>query len=195
MYLCPSGTRWITHKLSALQLLVDKHGMYLQHLQTMSRDRLFKVADSMKFQGWLKKWQQARIAILACLFIELLSPAKALSLAFQGEEIDIVSSVDHIKTAKKKLKRLERRDLQDLPTIQRFLGKVKENDGQFQYVTLPSFNASKESAKHTKTMLLGRIKEAMKTRLEVVKTSMSLWLLPCWIVKGGKKEMTMGKMM
>ena len=123
----------------------------------------------MKFQGWLKKWQQARIPILACLFIELLSPAKALSLAFQGEEIDIVSSVDHIQTAKKQLERLERRDLQDLPTIQRFLEKVKENDGQFQYqnVTLPSFNASKDSAKHTKTMLLGRIKEAMETRLEV----------------------------
>ena len=169
MYLCPSGTRWITRKLSALQLLVDEYGVYLQHLQTMSQDRSFKAADRMKFQGWLKRSQQARIAILACLFIELLSPAKALSLAFQGEEIDIVSSVDHIQTAKEQLKRLERRDLQDLPTIQRFLGKVKEYDGQVQYqnVTLPAFNASKESAKHTKTMLLGRIKEAMKTRLEV----------------------------
>ena len=135
----------------------------------MSEDRSFKAADRMKFRGWLKKWQQARIPILACLFIELLSPAKALSLAFQGDEIDIVSSVAHIQTAKKQLERLQRRDLQDLPTVKRFLEKVQENDGQFQYqnVTLPSFNAAKESAKHTKTMLLGRIKEAMETRLEV----------------------------
>lgn len=72
------GTHWITLNLSPLLLLVDKYGMYLQHLQTMSQDRLFKAADRTKFQGWLRKWQQARIPILACLFIKLLSPAKAL---------------------------------------------------------------------------------------------------------------------
>lgn len=27
-----SGTRWIAHKLNALQLMLDKFGIYLQHL-------------------------------------------------------------------------------------------------------------------------------------------------------------------
>ena len=44
------------------------------------------------------------------------SPAKALSLAFQGEEIDIVSSVVHIQTRNEQVEPLQRRDLQDLPT-------------------------------------------------------------------------------
>lgn len=135
----------------------------------MSEDRSFKPADRMKFRGWLKQWQQVRIPMLACLFIELLSPAKALSLAFHGDEIDIVFSVANIQTAKKQLRRPQQKDLQDLPTIKRFLEEVQENDGQFQYqnVTLPFFNAPKEFTKHTKTMFLGQIKEAIETRLEV----------------------------
>ena len=81
--------------------------------------------------------------MLACLFIELLGPAKASSLRFQGDEINIVSSVLHIQTAKRQLERLQWKDLQDLPTIKRFLERVQENDGQFQYqnVTMASFTA------------------------------------------------------
>ena len=165
----PLGTRWITHKLTALQLLVDKFGLYLQHLQTMSEDKSFKAADRQKFKGWLRKWQQARIPLTACLFIELLSPAKALSLAFQDDEIDIVATVGRIATAKKQLERLERKDFLDLPTVKRFLEKIEERDFAFQYqnVNLPSFEPAKESARRSKNMLLGRIKEAMETRLEV----------------------------
>ena len=168
-----------------MQLVVDKYGLSLQHLQTMSKDRSFKAADRMKFQGWLRKWQQARIPILVCLFIELLSPAKVLSLAFQSDEIDIVSSVAHIQSAKKQLECLHRIDLHDL------LEKIQENDGQFQYqnVTLPSFNAEKESAKHTKTMLLGRIKEAMETRQEVAENKYVLMAATVLNCKGWEEDL------
>ena len=40
-----SGTRWITHKISALQFVVDKFGIYIQHLQNMSEDPSFKAMD------------------------------------------------------------------------------------------------------------------------------------------------------
>jgi len=121
----------------------------------MSEDLSFKAADRSK---------------LACLFVEILSPAKALSLAFQGEEIDTVSSISHIETAKKQLQRLERKNLEELPTIKRFLEKVKEDaDGKFTYqnVTLPSFEAAKDAAREAKNVLLGQIKDAMQSRLEV----------------------------
>ena len=136
----------------------------------MSEDLSFKAADRSKFKGWLRKWQQARIPLLACLFVEILSPAKALSLAFQGEEIDTVSSISYIETAKKQLQQLERKNLEELPTVKRFLEKVKEEaDGKFTYqnVTLPSFEAAKDAAREAKKVLLGQIKDAMQSRLEV----------------------------
>lgn len=135
----------------------------------MSEDLSFKAADRSKFKGWLRKWQQARIPLLACLFVEILRPAKALSLAFQGEEIDTVSSISYIETAKQ-LQRLERKNLEELPTVKRFLEKVKEEaDGKFTYqnVTLPSFEAAKDAAREAKNVLLGQIKDAMQSRLEV----------------------------
>ena len=53
------------------------------------------------------KWQQARIPLLACLFVEILSPAKVFSLAFQDNDIDTVSSIQRLETAKKQLARVE----------------------------------------------------------------------------------------
>lgn len=52
-----------------LQLVVDKYGIYLQHLENMTEDASFKAADRQKFKGWLQRWKQARIPLLACLFI------------------------------------------------------------------------------------------------------------------------------
>lgn len=135
----------------------------------MTEDASFKAADRQKFKGWLQRWKQARIPLLACLFIELLSPAKVLSLAFQGEEIDTVASISHIETAKKQLQHLKRKNFEDLPTVKRFLEKVKEAEGTFSYqnITLLSFENAKGAARDAKNSLLGRIKTAMQSRLEV----------------------------
>ena len=31
-----TGTRWISHNLDALEILVDKYGLFIQHLETLS---------------------------------------------------------------------------------------------------------------------------------------------------------------
>ena len=72
----------------------------------MSEDKSYKSADRQKFKGWLRKWQQARISLLAHLFVEILSLAKVLSFAFQDNDIDTVSSIQRLETAKKQLARL-----------------------------------------------------------------------------------------
>ena len=135
----------------------------------MSEDSAFKAVDRQKFKGWLLKWQQARVPLLACLFLEILSPAKTLSLAFQGEEIDTMKSISCIETAKNQLERLERKNFEDLPTVNRFLEKVKEADGKYSYqnVDLPSFEEAKAYVSEAKNTLLARIKDAIQSRLEV----------------------------
>lgn len=135
----------------------------------MSEDKSFNAADCQKFKGWLRKWQQAQIPLLVCLFVEILNPAKALSLAFQGEEVDTVNSISCIETAKKQLQRLERKNFKYLPTMERFLQRVEEAGGEFSYqnVTLPSFKTAKDALRESKNMLLGRIKDAMQSRLEI----------------------------
>ena len=69
-----SGTRWITHKLNALQLMLDKFGIYLQHLQSMSEDKSFKSADRQKFKGWLRNGN--KLASLCWLVFSLKSSVR-----------------------------------------------------------------------------------------------------------------------
>lgn len=135
----------------------------------MSEDNSFKAVDRQKFKGWLKKWMNARIPLHIALFIEILSPAKALSLAFQSEDIDIVSSISKIEAAKKQLKRLGRVDAHDLPTVKRFIDKVEEIGGKFTYqnVTLHSFPTAKESLHQMKGEILANVTSSLENRLEM----------------------------
>lgn len=150
----------------------------------MFEDKSFKSADRQKFKGWLRKWQQARIPLLACLFLEILSPAKMLSLAFQENDINPVSTIQRLEMAKKQLDRLEGKKFDEFPTVQRFLDRVKENDGNFLYqnVTLPNFNAAKDSAEVSKGILLDRIKDAMQTRLEAGENKIMLPVMAATIL-------------
>lgn len=52
-----------------LSVVAYKYGIYLQHQENMTKDASFKAADRQRFKGWLQRWRQARIPLLACLFI------------------------------------------------------------------------------------------------------------------------------
>ena len=94
------------------------------------------------------------------------------------------SFIQHLETAKKQLARLEWKNFEDLPTVKRFLDKIEERDGKFFYqnVALPNFNDAKEFAKVSKPVLLGKIKEAMQTRMEAAENKyvvMAATILNC----------------
>ena len=74
-----SGTRWISHKLEALKLLLDKYGIFIQHFHNMCAGETYKADDRAKFKGWLRKWGCARYPLLASLFIELLNHVSCVS--------------------------------------------------------------------------------------------------------------------
>lgn len=78
-----------------------------------------------------------------------------LSLAFQDEDIDTVSSLSRLETAKKQFIRIEKKEFEDLPTVSRFLDKVEESNEAFSYqnVVLKSFENAKESARKLKNVL------------------------------------------
>lgn len=107
--------------------------------------------------------------MLSGLLIELLAPAKILSLAFQDEEIDIVSSITRIDKAKKQLERIERRKFEELQSVERLLDKVEFATGQYTYqnVQLHSFETAKDSAQTTKGILLKRMGVALETTSKV----------------------------
>ena len=117
IHFCFSGTRWIAHKVATLEVILDKYGIYLQHLENLAEDKSYSSDERAKFKGWIRKWTEARIPLLIALFLEILTPAKLLSKSYQSEEIDVVASIDLIKKVKSQLSHLENRTFENLPTV------------------------------------------------------------------------------
>ena len=166
-----SGTRWISHKLAALEVIIDKYGILMQHLKSLAEDKSYPSADRAKFKGWYNKWTQTRIPLLACLAIEVLAPAKILSKTFQLEEVDIVLTAAAIKQAKDQMARIERKACTDLPTVKKFLQNIDDSNSTYQDVKLKAFEQGLQTVEHSKTEWTIRVKNSMENRLETLNES------------------------
>ncbi|XP_065671716.1 zinc finger protein 862-like [Hydra vulgaris] len=167
-----AGTRWIAHKIQALEMILDKYGVYMKHLENMTADFSYTQAERAKFKGYHQQWNHGRIPLYIALFIEVLSPAKLLSLSFQSNEIDSVASSGFIEQTKKQLSRLKKKEFNDLLTVKRFLAKVKNNTGKysFQDVELHDFTNALTLVKNSKSMIVSLIAESIEERLETQNT-------------------------
>ena len=73
-------------------MIIDKYGMYMQHLESLIEDWSYSSLEWAKFKGWHTKWMHVGIPLLVCLGIEVLSAAKLPSKTFQSEDVDAVST-------------------------------------------------------------------------------------------------------
>ena len=53
-----TGTRWISHKLDAFKILVDKFGLFIQHLETLSCEKIRKTNRPSKVERLPKKMEK-----------------------------------------------------------------------------------------------------------------------------------------
>ena len=51
------GTRFICHKVRALERILDRFGAYLNHLTALTEDPTTKPADKQKLKGYITKWR------------------------------------------------------------------------------------------------------------------------------------------
>ena len=55
--LCACGTQFISHKVCALERVLDRFGAYMNHLVTLTEDPKTKSADREKLRGYIKKME------------------------------------------------------------------------------------------------------------------------------------------
>ena len=77
-----SGSRWISHQLAAMKMCLDKWGIYIQHLETMTEHESITGKDKAKMKGYLRRWKSTRMPLLLALFIDILTIPSILSLTF-----------------------------------------------------------------------------------------------------------------
>ena len=159
-----SGTRWIIHKLNARKVLVDKFGIFIQHLESCSSDTSVKADDRAKLKGYLRKWNLGKLFIFSCFFIDLLETAACLSAAFQETKVDAVTVSLAMANAKKHLLALKERDVDKLKSVRYYLAKV--NGGCFQGVQLPGLDGAVEQLKQHGGTFVDLMTEVIEERCE-----------------------------
>ena len=132
-----SGTRWIDHKIGAMGRLIEKVGLYTQHLQNAIATS-GSAKDKSTSEGKFKKLIDAKVLLRSALFKDILADAKVFSLLTQKHTIDIIKIIDSVESTKNNYERL-RKKLEkipeyvfELPTLKMVIDEIESNteDGE-----------------------------------------------------------------
>ena len=91
-----TGTRWIDHKIRAMLIVLENYGVYMQHVESLSQTDS-QPKKRAELVGFVRKWKHATYPIHMALYLDVLSPIRRLSLAFQQELHDPVKAIRRIQ--------------------------------------------------------------------------------------------------
>ena len=163
------GSRWINHKRKALQRLVERYGVYINHVATLSEDPTIKSIDRARLKGYFKKWKNSKVLIGAAMYVDVLKAPALLSLTLQGEKLDIVLGIRHLLKSSKSLKKMAGEDPLLWPTVKLVRNRVKEEgeDKVYQGAVLNSYTPATLQTCATQALAdINRLDEKMRARLE-----------------------------
>ena len=111
-----SGSRWISHKLSAMKRIGSKFGAYSSHLIALAEDTSVKAFDRAKLCGFSIKWSDAKYILGCAFFSDLLLPCAVISKVLQQDSLDILGGFSSLLRAVQELKKLGSKPLLQWPT-------------------------------------------------------------------------------
>ena len=85
------GTRFVCHKVHALERILDRFGAYLHHLIALSESPSTKSSDKQKLRGFIRKWSNSRILLGCAVFHDILKPVSVLCKCLQSDQLCIVN--------------------------------------------------------------------------------------------------------
>ena len=74
-----NGTRWIDHKIRAMQIVLEHFGPLLAHVESLSQTDSQREKRA-ELKGFVKRWKHASYPIHMALYLDILSPLRRLSL-------------------------------------------------------------------------------------------------------------------
>ena len=107
-----NGTRWIDHKVRAMGRVLEKFGLYVEHLKK-NIPTIKSANDRATVQGKLNKLVDAKVVLRSAFFTDVLAEAKRFSLISQKKDINVIKMLEAVETTKS--------------NYQRLLSKVKKN--------------------------------------------------------------------
>ena len=119
-----TGTRWIAHKLKLLKNYIDKFGLYIHHIENILANTT-KKSDKATLEGKYRLLVNTKTFLLSCLLVDLLEPARNLSLETQKDENNLIKTMSVIEGTKNRYERLKNKLSKDSKLISEFPCLVK----------------------------------------------------------------------
>ena len=120
------GTRFISHKVAAINRLLDKYGAYLAHLFTLMEDSSVKQVDKQKLKGYVLEWREGKVLIGCSFFHDLLKPCAILSKVLQDDDLCITEAIEALLKTNKNIDNLKATSFDDLPTVKKVTSRIQD---------------------------------------------------------------------
>ena len=191
---CPlraCGTRFVTHKVAALERVVDRFGAYLSHMIAMTEDTSLKPVDRQKVKGYVLKWQDSKILLGCALFHDLLRPCSILCKVLQEEEICVVRAIEAVMKTKKSLEKIKTTPFEDLPSVKKALGRIKhEEDGSVTYqgVELTYYDRARTYLELHKDEYVEALETCVRNRIQTQDTDLLTHAVTILATKGWERS-------
>lgn len=163
------GTRFVGHKVSALNRLVDRYGAYLAHILELTEDPRVKATDKQRLKGYYKKWHDGRIILASAFFHDVLKPCATLSLALQAEHVNVIDAIEAVLRTKKSMEQLKSTIFSELPTVKKVMSRVHKsgNNITYQETELVRYDEAVTYLTLSKDNVIEGIMACLKDRLTV----------------------------
>ena len=184
------GTRFVAHKVVALQRIIDRLGAYLSHLSALIEDPSVKPVDKQKLKGYFSKWHDAKILLGCAYFHDLLKPASILCKVLQEDEVCIVSAIEAILKTAKNFEKVKSTPVDNLTTVKVVLSRVtNENDTTtYQGADLKNFTQAVSFFKANHSQYCGLVQDCLKDRLATQETALLSHALTLLATHGWEKD-------
>ena len=128
-----SGSRWISHKLSAMKRVISKFGAYTAHLIALSEHNSVKAPDRAKLRGYCMKWTDAKYILGCAFFSDLLAPCAIFSKVLQTDSLDILTAFTSLLRTVQEVDKLCSKTLKQWSTYSATCDNVTEENGEKMY--------------------------------------------------------------
>ena len=172
------GTRFVCHKVHALERILDRFGAYLNHLITLSEDSATKAVDRQKLKGYITKWRDSQILLGCAVFHDILKPTAILCKCLQADELCVVSTIEAILRTTASMGKLKTTELEELPSAKKVLERITKEDQSngtkaytYQGVEIVRFDQALASLKNNYGIYIDSILTCLRDRLKLQEVS------------------------
>ena len=120
------GTRFIAHKVAAIDRLLDRYGAYMNHLTALTEDGATRPADKQKLKGYISKWRCAKVVLGCAIFHDILKPTAMLCKVLQNDELCIVSAIEALLRTTAAIEKLKSTNMEEFPSVKKVITRLKK---------------------------------------------------------------------